>query len=73
MIESVEAIASPPAFFDSVDSVLRWTAVTARTLQTGADIASHHASAFLGQQQRDAATDTAPRASDDGNFPFDNV
>ena len=58
----------PAGLFDGRDRLLRRTGIEAGALQTGADIADHHARAFPRQQFGDGATDPAPRPGDDGNF-----
>ena len=73
LIDSVEAIASPPAFLISCDDLLRRPGVGAGAVEARADVADHDARALLRHQQRNAAPDPAPRAGDDGDFSGDDV
>ena len=58
--------------FDGVDRFLRRAGIEAGALQTGADVAHHHARAFLGHQFGDGAADAASRSGDDGDFSVNN-
>ncbi len=57
---------------DRRHGVLRRAGVGAGAIEPGADVADHDARAFGGEQQRDAAADTAPGAGDDGGFAGDD-
>ena len=73
LIDSVEAIASPPACLDLVDHVVRRPGIGAGAVEARADIADDDAGALLRHQQRNAAPDAASRAGDDGDFTGDDV
>ena len=73
VIESVEAIALPPACLDLVDHLLRRAGVAARAVERRADVVDHDARAFLRHQHRDGAPDAAPGAGDDGDFAGDDA
>ena len=59
--------------FDLVDDGLRRPRIGAGAFEARADIADHDARALGRHQQRDAASDPASRAGDDGDFTRNDV
>src|SRR5262245_5188360 len=60
-------------FLDRLNDILRRTRIGTVALQAGADIADHHARAFLGEQHGNAASNPTPSTGNDCGFAFDDV
>ena len=72
-IESVEAIAWPPAFLISSTTCCAGPASPPEPSSARADVVDHDLRALLRHQHRDGAADAAARAGDDGDFAFDDA
>jgi hypothetical protein len=64
---------APPGFVDFFRYLVGRHRAAARPVYVATKVVDHHRCVFLGQQQRNAPSDAAPRARDDSHLSFQPI